>query len=158
MKDLDQILEILEQKKTFFLLYEKEMEALPLLATEELEPCVLRGAKIIEKIEELEAKLKRLIKQNGSLAISVVNHTCDRGQLTPELWLIYDASLAVKAVASRILQNNAMILQRIEMEKTKALENIKGLNSKSSSVAGKYQRSAQAGVRSSFRDAMEREI
>ena len=143
MKDLDQMLDLLDQKKVFFLHYEKEMEALPLLPVEELEPCVQRGAILIKKIEELDGKLSQLIQANGPLARSAVNHDCDRGQLDPELARLYDASLSVKAVANRILKNDDMIRQRISYERDKAMESIKEINTRSASVAGRYRQSAQ---------------
>lgn len=150
MKDLEQMLDLLEQKKVYFLHYEKEMEGLPLLAAEELEPCLQRGAKIIKKIEELDVRLKQLIQQGGSLVRTAVNHQCDRYQLNPELGKLYDASLSVKAVASRILQNDEMIRQRIALEREKALDNLKEINSRNHSVAGKYHRSMQTGAASFF--------
>ncbi len=158
MKDLELMLELLEQKKTYFLHYEKEMEALPLLATEELEPCLERGAKIIKRLEELELRLSQLIQQNGPLVRSALNHQCDRYQLSPELGKLYDASLSVKAVASRILQNDEMIRQRIAAEREKALENIKEINSRSHVVAGKYHRSMQTGVTNFFPETQGKEI
>ena len=146
MKDLDQMLDLLEQKRNYFLHYEKEMETLPLLPVEELEPCVQRGAILIKKIEELDGKLNLLLQQNGPLAQSAASHDCDRGQLEPELAKLYDAAMGVKAVASRILKNDGMIRERITYERDQAMEKIKEINSRSASVAGRYQRSTQTGV------------
>ncbi|MCL1848382.1 MAG: hypothetical protein FWF83_01740 [Clostridiales bacterium] len=157
MKDLDQMLELLEGKKAYFLHYEKEMESMPLLPAEELDACVQRGAAIIKKIEELDGKLNLLLQQNGAMAASAVKHDCDRGQLPQELGMLYDASLGVKAVASRILQNDGMIRERIALERDKAMESIKEINQRASSVAGRYQRTTQAGAPTSFQGWMERE-
>ena len=158
MKDLEQMLDLLEQKRVYFLHYEKEMDDLPLLPAEEMEPCVLRGAAIIKKIEELDSRLNQLLAQNGPLAISAANHECDRGQLTPELSKLYDASLSVKAIASRILKSDAMIRERIAIEKEKAMEKIIEINKQSSSVAGRYQRIASAGVNTPLMEQRKREV
>ena len=139
------MLELLEQKRMYFLHYEKEMEELPLLPAEEMEACLERGAVIIKKVEELDGRLNQLIQQNGSLAWSAVSHDCDRSQLTPELGKLYDASMGVKAVASRILKNDDMIRQRIAYEREQALDKIKEINSRADSVAGKYQRYTKTG-------------
>ena len=146
MKDLELMLDLLEQKRAFFLHYEREMEALPLLPAEELEACVQRGDALIKKIEELDGRLGQLLQQSGPLALSAANHSCDRGQLTPELGKLYDASMAVKAVAARILKSDAMIKERISYEKDLAMEKIKEVNQRADSVASKYQRSVQAGI------------
>jgi len=146
MKDLEQMLELLEQKRLYFLHYEKEMEALPYLPAEDMEACVERGGLIVEKIRETEGRLGRLVKQNGPLAISAVNHECERGQLPPDLGKLYDASMAVKAVAVRIMGNDDLIRRRIAWERDQAMERLKELNSRSQSIAGRYQRSTQTGV------------
>ena len=146
MKDLELMLDLLEQKRTFFQHYEKEMETLPLLPVDELESCVQRGAIIIEKIKELDSKLGTLIQQNGPLARSAVDHECDRNQLSQELGMLYDASMGVKAVASRIIKNDDMVRERIAYERDHAMEKLKEINKRSSSVAGRYQRSTQTGV------------
>lgn len=146
MKDLEQILDLFEQKKIYFLHYEKEMENLPLLPAEEMESCLERGAVLIKRIEELEARLGPLIQQNGPLAISAANHDCDRRQLDPELGKIYDASLGAKSVANRIVENDGMIRQRIAYEREQALEKIKEINNSSASVAGRYSRYTQPGT------------
>jgi hypothetical protein len=158
MKDLERMLDLLEQKKAFFLHYQKEMEAMPFLPAEELEPCVQRGALIIQKIEELDGKLNQLIQQNGPLARMAVNHACDRGQLAPDLGKLYDASLNVKAVANGILKNDGLIRERLAYEREKALEDIKGINSRASSVASRYQQSAQTGVSGPLRGRQGRDV
>ena len=146
MKELEQMLDLLEQKKSYFLHYEKEMESLPLLPVDELEDCIQRGEVIIKKIQELDGKLSQLAQQGGALARSAINNECDRGQLSPDLGRLYDASMGVKAVASRILKNDGMIRERIEYERDKAMESIKDINQRASSVAGRYQRTTQTGT------------
>ncbi|MCL1804916.1 MAG: hypothetical protein FWG28_02775 [Clostridiales bacterium] len=145
MRELEQMLDLLEQKRVYFLHYEREMEELPLLPTEEMEDCLERGASLIKKIEELDGRLNRLVQQEGPMALSAVNHECDRGQLSPDLGKLFDASMGVKAVANRILQNDGLIRQRIAYEREQALEKIKEINNRSDSVAGKYQRYTQTG-------------
>ena len=145
MRDIEQMLELLGQKRMYFLHYEKEMEELAILPAEEMEACLERGATIIKRIEELDGRLNQLLQQEGPMALSAVNHECDRGQLTPDLGKLYDASLNVKAVASRIIQNDDMIRQRIAYERDQALEKIKEINSRSDSVAGKYHRYTRSG-------------
>jgi len=147
MKNLEQMLDLLEQKRLFFLHYEREMEDLPLLPSEEMEACLERGANLIKRIEELDGRLGQLIQQEGPMARSAVNHECDRSQLTPDLGRLYDASMSVKAVANRILRNDELIRQRIAFEREQALDKIKELNSRSDSVAGKYQKYTQTGSR-----------
>ncbi|MCL2166466.1 MAG: hypothetical protein FWH49_04165 [Clostridiales bacterium] len=158
MKDLEQMLELLEQKRLYFLHYEKEMEALPLLPAEELDPCVQRGAILIKKIEELDGRLKQLAQQNGSLARSALYHDCDRGQLSADLGKLYDASMAVKAVASRILQNDATVRERIAYERDKALNSLREMSQHSSSVASKYRRSAQTGLSGALAEPKGKEV
>jgi len=148
MNDLPLMLELLDKKRVFFLLYEKEMEAIPLLSADELEACVERGGAIIEQIRALEARLEKLVRQNGPLAASVVNNECDRGALSPELGKLYDASLSVKAVASRIVKNDSLIRERLAYEREMALEGIKEVNKRAASVAGRYKQSARTGARS----------
>ena len=144
MKNMQQMLDLLEQKRTYLLHYEKELEALPLLPAQELEACVLRGELIVEKLKELDGKLGGLLRQNGAAAMSAVNHDCDRGQLDPELGRLYDAALEVKAVANRIVQNNSVIKERIALEREKALEGIRDVSKRSASVAGRYRQTTEA--------------
>ena len=158
MKDLERMLELLEQKRLHFLEYEKEMEDLPLLPVEEMEACVERGGVIIDKVKELDDRLNQLLQENGPLALSAVNHDCDRGQLDGALGKLYDVSLGVKAVASRILENDGMIRQRIEYERDLAMEKIKEINTQASSVAGRYQRSTETGARPSAPEWQGREV
>ena len=61
MKDLQQMLDLLEQKRNYLLHYEKEMETMPLLAVDELEDCIKRGDVIIEKLKELDGRLMQLV-------------------------------------------------------------------------------------------------
>ena len=158
MIELEQMLELLDQKRVYFLHYEREMESMPLLPVDELEDCMQRGAVIIKQIEALDGKLGQLLAQNGAMAQSAVNNDCDRGQLSPEMGKLYDASMSVKAVASRILMNDGMIRERITYERDKALEGLKEVSKQSSSVAGKYQRTTQTGANTSFRAMIEKEI
>ena len=146
MKDQQLILDLMEQKRVYFLHYEREMEELPLLPAEEMDSCVQRGAAILKKIQELDARLGQLIQQNGPLAISAANHECNRDQLPPELGKLFDASMSVKGVASRILKNGDMIRERIAFERGQALDKIVEINNSSASVAGKYQRYTQPGA------------
>jgi hypothetical protein len=146
MKDLDEMLALLEQKRLCFLSYEKEMEAVPILPAEELEPCVDRGGLILEQAAALDTRLDRLLSLNEPAARQAISHDCDRQLLTPELGQLYDAALKVKTVAYRIRQNESVIRERIEIEREKALERLRELNHRPEAVAGKYRRSVETGV------------
>jgi len=147
MIGLTDMLSLLEQKKTYLLHYEREMETLPLLPTEELEACIQRGDVLIEKLKELDERLVRLARENGAAVMSTLNHECDRGLIDADMGKLYDAALEVKAVANRIVNNDGVIRERINHEKEKAMEGIKDINAQSARVAGRYRQTTTTGTR-----------
>lgn len=135
------ILELLEKKRTLLLEFEREGAQLCTLPAGELAACLARRDALLTQAGELDGEIRRLCSGDAQ-ALDALNHRADRADLPPAYRALFDASLAVKAVAHRILDNEAPQRGRLERERARALQRIEELNASAARVAGKYRRPA----------------
>ena len=145
MDGRNRLLALLAEKRERMLECEQATENLCACPAEELEGQVAKRQRALDRIASLDLEIRALAVGDGA-ARAALNHTCGRGELPDELAELYDASLAVKTVASRILRVEETVRLRLESERLRALEQLQKMNSSASVVAGRYHRSVQTGV------------
>lgn len=158
MEKKSEILGLLNRKRellsifetvTASMLYEDDTQA--------LEASVAQRQEILDKAASLDRQIRQICQGNAEL-LQALNHQCDRGNLPEDLAALYDASLAVKAVANRIQSCDAGVIEHMEMAREKLKDKIEEINSGGYAVASKYYRAAQTGVLRSPLDERNKKI
>ncbi len=144
MVDYNLILQKLEQKRKLFAEMESITSAMTLYKVEELAQSMQKRSKIINAIDEIDLQLRAQAEQNELLR-RALNNSCDRSPLDGDMARVYDASLAVKAIVNRIIQNEQSVKKHLDFEKSRVLEGIEKLTQSGLSVADRYHKSVQTG-------------
>lgn len=145
MAEQEDLVALLAEKKELFLACERATGEMSVCQVEELDVFSRRRQEAIDGAIALDVQIETLSAADEAIQAALHN-SCDRRALTPRLGAIYDASLAVKAVANRILQNEDTVRGRIELEKERLLDKIQNINSSGSAVAVRYGKSVGLGV------------
>lgn len=145
----DGLLALLEQKRTLYLTCERLTEALCTAPAEELSGLIEQRGLHLAEAEKLDSAIRALCASDTPLR-DVLNHNCPRDGLGHALGELYDASQAVKAVASRILQCEDMARARLELERDRAAEGLRTVEANRSGVADRYLKSVETGLSSPF--------
>lgn len=145
MDGRERLLALLMEKHEQMLACERATENLCACPADELEGLITVRQQTLDRSAELDLQIRALCVGDGA-ARAAVNHSCGRGELPDELASLYDASLAVKTVASRILRVEETVRLRLESERSRALEQLEKMNQSPSAVAARYHRSVQTGV------------
>lgn len=144
---------LLEEKQALYLECERLTETLCTAPVEELASITERRGRLLGKADELDSSIGALCAADSAVR-DALNHSCPRGSLSAELGALYDASQAVKAVASRILQNESAARARLEFARDRAGEQLRATEAGSSSVAERYLRSVKTGLSAPFSPAV----
>lgn len=140
-----ELMYILAEKRDLFLACERATEEMCICPTEEMETYTAQRQEHLERARAIDDRIKVLSEGDETLQAALRN-TCDRGGLPAHLSVVYDTALAVKAVANRILQNEEIVRQRIELEKERLLDKIYDINVSSSATAARYEKFVSLGV------------
>lgn len=148
MKELNELLGLLKEKKECFVSFEQEADAMCSCPMEALEDIMQKRQKILDRVGVLDKRIQELCRTAGPEADAAIKNTCARGGLSANLAQLYDASMQVKGVISRIVENESMIRDRLETEKSILLQKIEKTQTGSMAAASRYSASVQTGVRS----------
>ena len=146
MPQTHEILRHLEEKKRLFLEFEQETEQMCFAPINEIEKHMQIRLDLQEQIEDLDEELQALYDQLPG-AREAASHAAKRQDLSEPLGKIYDLSMQVKAVVHRIMQNEPMILERIQKERAELLKKLESTKQSSASVAQRYHQSMSGGVK-----------
>ncbi len=113
-------------------------------SVEELENSMNRRQTLLNQLSAQDTQIREQCAGAEPL-LRAINHQANRGELSQELGQIYDASLAVKAVASRVSQADAAIVEHIELQRDALKTRIEEVNSGGYAVAKHYYKAAQTG-------------
>ena len=142
---IKEILEVLEHKKQLFLDLEKKTEDMNTLDFQDLVDRIEERNLILKEIEIIDANIKEKVIHDNRLK-NILNNTINRDELNEDELSAYLLVLEIKAVVNRIMQYDDLIRMHLDFEKHKILERVENLNTSSSSVAEKYQKSIETGV------------
>lgn len=158
MEKKAEILSLLSRKKELLVVFETVTSGMLYEdRTEELEASIDQRQDILDKLMVMDRQIRQICAGDAAL-LQVLNHQCDRGGLRPELEELYDASLAVKAVANRIQSSDAAVVEHMELARESLKEKIEEINSGGYAVASKYYRAAQTGVARMVLDERNKKI
>lgn len=146
MRETNEILLILSQKKELFQQFAVQADEICQVPMEEMEEHMAKRQEIIEKLQELDKQMEALCESAGQGTDDAVHNRCDRSGLTPELGMIFDASMAVKAIVSRIVAFEPMVKDRIETEKELLMEKIESINTGALAAAKRYSPTMQVSM------------
>lgn len=141
-----ELLSLLGQERELFLKIEVATEAMCVASAEEIEQCVNERQRYLDEIAALKIRLHELGDASGEAVVAALQNSCGRNALTGDLAALYDASMAVKAVANRIQQYDEEIREHVEMVKEEILKQIEKMNQSGNAVASRYQRSVELGI------------
>lgn len=137
---------LLNRKKSLFLELEKATEDMNTLEFQELVDRIDERNRILKDVEEIDTILKEELLGKDHIK-AILNNTLDRETLKDEELEVYLLSLEIKAVVNRIMQYDDLIRMHLDFEKQRILEKVQKLNTSSTSVAEKYQKSVETGVK-----------
>lgn len=144
-----QIIQFLSTKKELFLEIEATMDLLSYGEVDEITACMEERNKIIEQVKAIDIKIKAVCEKDKML-LAALNNSCNKSEISPTLIEIYDASLGVKAVVNRIMNNDNMVTMHLEHLQKKVLKQIKQMNTSVYVVADKYHRSLEGVTKRNF--------
>lgn len=157
MNGIEKLPELLKQKKELLLRFEAVTEQMYTLSPETLLDLVEERGRLLEKAGKLDEEIQEIGRYHPEV-LPVLNNQRDLGGLEGLERQIYDASLAVKAVANRIRQNEDSLRQHIQLQKDAVLKRIENMNKSGYSVADKYYRSVQTGLNQPMSREREKKV
>lgn len=146
MSQTQPIVDLLQQKKSLFLQFEQESEAMCFCPVEEIDLHMCQRLRLQQDIDEIDRQLIPLYEAVPGAAQAAAHET-DRTCLPGDLLAVYDAALSVKGVLNRILQNEPTLLERVRLERDGLLQKLEESRQSSSSVANGYYKSMSTGHR-----------
>ncbi len=146
MSQTQPIVDLLYQKKSLFLQFEQESEAMCFCPVDEIDLHMCERLKLQQKIQEIDEQLVPLYETVPGAAQAVA-HASDRDTFSPDLAEVYDASLSIKGVLNRILLNEPTLMERVQLERSALLQKLEESRQSSSSVAQGYYKSMSTGHR-----------
>ena len=145
MQQIETILQFLDEKKSLFLQFEQESEQMCFCLPDEIEGHMEQRLALQKKIQDLDQQLSALYESLPEAAQAVSNQE-DFSDLPATLRPVYDRSLEIKGVINRILQNEPMLKERLELERADLLKKLEENKKSSGSVAQKYYNSIHTGI------------
>lgn len=136
------LLGLLEEKRKIFVEIEKITEPMLYVQVEVLEECMKNRESLLAEVREIDQKIDYRIDGQEAMK-QALKHNCERQQLSAGLAALYDASLQVKAVVNRIIQNESGIRLHLEAEKDRIRGELEKMSQSSSSVASQYYSTVQ---------------
>lgn len=146
MSQTQPILDLLAQKKSLFLQFEQESEAMCFGSADEMDLHMCERLKLQQQIQDIDDQLAPLY-QAVPEAAQAASLTGTRDAFPPEIAAVYDASMAVKGVVNRILLNEPTLLERVQLERSALLRKLEETRQSSSSVANGYYKTMSTGHR-----------
>lgn len=138
------VLELLQRKHEIFLIIENLTEKMKGAPIEKLTRLFEQRGDALQRVTEIDCRLKELACEDEALK-GALNNSSEPASLCGELAEVFKASLAVKAVANRVLKIEPEVQARVENERDKLFERLEVINSSGNSVAESYKRSVQTG-------------
>lgn len=140
----EKAIELLREQRKAFLEMEGITERMVVAESEELEKEMEKRNQCFERARQIQQQLAELSGENPQLAEAIALEGNER-EYTGALAEVYEAAYAVRAVVNRLLQNDVLVRERLEIEREKLLGKIQMLNQSGSAVAQRYRKSVQAG-------------
>ncbi len=157
MTDYTRLCELLNKKKKLFFELEAVTDGMVGASVEEIEAAMEKRADIFSAIEATDKEISNAVKNDVEAKAAIDSKGSGEGLSAP-LAAVYNGSLAVKAVANRILQNEAMVRKHIEAQLEKLRETIAELNTSGESTAEKYHHTVVAGLNKQLEQDKEKLI
>jgi malic enzyme len=149
MQASSQILERMQREKQMLLQAEQITEEMQTAPGEELAALTARRGRFIEEASRLHEEERRLCA-GDPLLLAAWSNAADPEKLSPGSRQIYDASLAVKAVANRIRRNSEPARRHLEQEQKILKDKLDELNSSPAKAIEKYVHVLRGGTPGSY--------
>ncbi|MBE6748294.1 MAG: hypothetical protein E7557_03585 [Ruminococcaceae bacterium] len=136
----EDVIGYLREKSKLLSEVEKITDSMAVVPQEELLGCTEKRGKLVDEIKIIDDKLREFAGMDNDIR-SVLNNSCEKDDLTPELSKVYIEVLAVNAVLNRINSNDNVIKNRIEYEREKILNKIQVFNQGGEAATQRYYKS-----------------
>lgn len=137
MKELTQLLSLLQDKKALFIEFEQCTEEMLTCHTDSLEDILAQREQLIGKIDKLDEAMDRLAEGSRELQQAVKCQGCP-GDFSPETQEVYAAAAQVQAVISRMTEVETQVSLRLRLEQERILERIKSTNRGAGAQAARF--------------------
>lgn len=138
---------LLEKKRQAFLAYEQEIDGIITGSTEEILEHGEAINRLVAKIDDINQRLHELCADNESLT-AAVRSSGMQGDLPEEYQEIFEKSMAVRSVISRIQNMEDQVMDRLGQERDGLMEKIKQTNQSNEARASKYYTTTTHGLKS----------
>lgn len=140
---MEQLGELLEQERKYFLDYEAATYAIAANAVEEMEAQMHIRTHCQEQIDRLLQEIETVCGDDaeGQRLLSITRNQCSRGELSGEPQSLFDKGMAIRAIILRIREMEPQALERLTEERDILLEKIKSVNQGNEAAASRYYRS-----------------
>ena len=136
----EDVIGYLREKTKLLSEVERITDSMAVVPQEELLGCTEKRGKLVDEIKIIDDKLREFAGMDNDIR-SVLNNSCEKDDLTPELSKVYIEVLAVNAVLNRINSNDNVIKNRIEYEREKILNKIQVFNQGGEAATQRYYKS-----------------
>ena len=145
MQQIETILQFRDEKKPVSPNSSRNPKQMCFCLPDEIEGHMEQRLALQKKIQDLDQQLSALYESLPEAAQAVSNQE-DFSDLPATLRPVYDRSLEIKGVINRILQNEPMLKERLELERADLLKKLEENKKSSGSVAQKYYNSIHTGI------------
>jgi hypothetical protein len=138
-EELEEILDLLREKKELFVIYEDMTIKLLSCEFEETDDLIYERSCVAKKIDAVDNKIQKLSNSDESGVVkTALKNTCTRGELPGCLQIIFDVSQKIFSIVNRIKNMNDEIAERILIEQKEILSEIRQINTGQEAKAAKF--------------------
>ena len=141
MWDETKLTELLEQKKQRFLEYEQITNEMLFCDSDNLEERMGERVRLIHAIDRLDEAVKAVCDdagEEGAMLRQAVRANGERGALPAAMRAVFDQTIEIRAVISRLPDLDQQLEMRLCQERDSVLEQIKSANRGQGAQAARY--------------------
>lgn len=139
--NLEQVLDILEEKRRLLLGFEEVTQRMLTCGTEQLEKEMGERQRLLEAVQKQERELEELCSgagPEGEALLEVARGQGEVSQLSGEMLRVYEKAMELRAVLSRFPESEVQAMMRLRLEQEKLLEKIKTANQRGAAKAARF--------------------
>ncbi len=131
------VLDMLNEKKVLFLKLEEITSSTVVETSDKIIDSMKKRADLFDSMRELDKKISSEAVKDRRLR-DALNNSCNKKDVDETLLEIFDLSLNIKAIANRLVKNEALLFEHLKAERNSILKEIEKLNKSGTAAANRY--------------------
>lgn len=142
MEELDKLMDLLEQKKQYFIYFRNESSMavnLTLTEIDQYEKALEKRGQLILKIDQIDEEIRHMAEnmEDGEEALAALKNTCSYGSLKPSLQKMFEIGQEIFSIINMIQETDRQAAANLNRLMAEVQIKIKE-NNKNTKLAGYY--------------------